>query len=248
MRPPARVSPLAGNVQSVLSTDDRGQAMNAKAIDKTGSPGATGPAGTPGAPRRPTQSYTRLARLSEAPLPSTLPPPPFARETDVGGIEWWLDAHMHAVSSLLCLEQTLTTRTEQDAPVEDALDALGGVRDALYALYCDAGDPRLAPLVQSSGVLHGYVRAIYAWLRRVLDGLRAQARGAPTFATKRLQQAERTLVAATTTAGDELDAAIASLPIDDASPVDPLRNLRADVAEAFTACAWARATVRRLAR
>jgi hypothetical protein len=218
--------------------------MNAKAIDKTQSPGTPV---SPAAPRRPTQSYTRLARLSEAPLPSTVPPPPFARETDVGGIAWWLDAHMQAVSSLLCLERTLATLGDQNAALVEALDALGGVRDALYALYCDAGDPRLAPLLGKAGVLGGYVRAIYLWLGRVLDALRSRVRGAPMLVTRRLQNAERTLVAATAAAGDALDAAIASLAIEDESPVDPLRNLRTDVAETFTACAWARATVRRLA-
>ena len=52
-----------------------------------------------------TASYTRLLRVDEeaagAGAPSTLPPPPFARETSVVGLEWWLDAHMGLASGLL---------------------------------------------------------------------------------------------------------------------------------------------------
>jgi hypothetical protein len=190
----------------------------------------------PGPARPRIQSYTRLVLPTRAPLPSTVPPPPFTRETDVTGIEWWLDAHMRAASSLLCLERAVHAASGEDERrrIEATLAPLGAVRDALYSLYCDASDPRMAALVDEGGVLTVYVRAIYAWLDDVTGCLRGALRGETSEAATQIDEA-------TNAAAGQLDAALAMLDIDDASPVDPLRNLRADLAETFTVIARASA-------
>jgi hypothetical protein len=196
---------------------------------------AVNPAG--GRPR--IQSYTRLVLPTRASLPSTVPPPPFALETDVTGIEWWLDAHMHAASSLLCLERAVRESENEDRRrIEAAVAPLGAVRDAVYMLYCDASDPRMAALVDEGGVVSVYVRGIYTWLDRVIGCLRGALRGETTEKATEIDDA-------TNAAAGRLDAALANLDIDDASPVDPLRNLRADLAETFTATASARAALAR---
>ena len=57
------------------------------------------------------------------------------------------------------------------------------VRDALYELYCDAADDRLAPLVGPGTALERHVRDSYGWCVRVVgllatvtNGLRARGR------------------------------------------------------------------------
>jgi len=100
-------------------------------------------------------SYTRVrspvvpyGAQEEASAPSTLPPPPFSHEAGVVGLEWWLEAHMEIVGQLAVLEQLLDVG---DAGMHGrTMELLAGhveaVRDALYELYCDAADERLAPL------------------------------------------------------------------------------------------------------
>ena len=104
--------------------------------------GASPPRSRPGPPPR-TASYTRLLRVDEeaagAGAPSTLPPPPFARETAVVGLEWWLDAHMGLASGMLWLAQLLDTVPEGDAHAETvrtlaAHTEEGSARRALRAL------------------------------------------------------------------------------------------------------------------
>src|SRR5208283_1082456 len=83
--------------------------------------------------------------------------------------------------------------------VESMLEALSQVRDALYGLYCDASDPRMAALVTATDVLG-------IW------------RGEQAFDPKASEQDP--LDHATTLAAAELEAAILLLDIDDTSKVD----------------------------
>ncbi|HEX3343195.1 MAG TPA: hypothetical protein VHS09_01430, partial [Polyangiaceae bacterium] len=80
--------------------------------DKVSRAGASVSRAASGPPPR-TASHTRLLRVDEeaagAGAPSTLPPPPFERETAVVGLEWWLDAHMALASGLLWVGQLLDT-------------------------------------------------------------------------------------------------------------------------------------------
>src|SRR3974390_478410 len=149
----------------------------------------------PAAPPR-TASYMRMRSPSQpdgAPPPSTLPPPPFSHEGEVAALEWWLDAHMAVASELAWLEQLRDTghgSAHADA-VRRIVDQVEGVRDALYELYCDAADERLAPLAPAGAALEHHVRATYGWCSRVvgllamiLNGLRSEA-GADWQAGKR---------------------------------------------------------------
>src|SRR5580704_5280005 len=130
-----------------------------------------------------TTSYTRF----KAPLHrsdssdgqsalSTLPPAPFESEVEVSGLEWWLSAHMALASELLWLEQLLDTEPESGAHFETVrvlVERTEAVRDALYELYCDAADARVAMLVASGAGFETRVRRSYAWCTRVVGLLAA---------------------------------------------------------------------------
>jgi len=167
--------------------------------------------------------------------PSTLPPPPFETEVAVRALEWWIDAHMALASELLWLQQLLDAPTEGDLHRQTvgALTArVEAVRDALYELYCDAADDRMAPLLGPEAALERYVRDCYAWCARVvgllasvMGGLRSE--GGPDWAGAK---AEFRLAAAQYLVLSPLDLAAArALSIDFGSPVEPLRNLPEDL-------------------
>jgi hypothetical protein len=186
-------------------------------------------------------SHTRvrspLQRTQEASAqqPSTLPPPPFESETAVPQLEWWLDAHMALASQLLWLGHLVSPVPSGHAQAETVKVLVAraeGVRDALYELYCDAADERLAPLVGRGGALEAQVRASYAWcvlvvklLATVTTDLRSPA-GPDWPAVKRsAAQVSRRCPAAR----QGLREAVRALPIDFSSPIEPLRNLASDV-------------------
>jgi hypothetical protein len=192
-----------------------------------------------------TASYTRLLRVDEeaagAGAPSTLPPPPFARETSVVGLEWWLDAHMGLASGLLWVGQLLDTVPEGDAHGETVRRLAAhteAVRDALYELYCDAADDRAAPLVGRGTPLEQHVRGSYGWCVRVVgllatvtNGLRAESRPDWIIAKGEFRAATNHYPVVPA----ELREAIRALPIDFTSPIEPLRNLPNDLDQLIAA-------------
>jgi len=192
-----------------------------------------------------TASYTRLLRVDQeaagAGAPSTLPPPPFARETSVVGLEWWLDAHMGLASGLLWLAQLLDTVPEGDAHAETVRRLAAhtdAVRDALYELYCDAADDRIAPLLGRGTPLEEHVRGSYGWCVRVVgllatvtNGLRAESRPDWIIAKAEFRASTQHFPAAPPDLGE----AIRALPIDFTSPIEPLRNLPQDLNQLITA-------------
>jgi hypothetical protein len=190
----------------------------------------------PGPPPR-KASHSRLVRMDKAGAraPSTLPPPPFASEAAVRGLEWWLASHMALVSEILWLQQLLEAVPEGNSHADTVrlLSAhTDGIRDALYELYCDAADDRVAPLVGLDGTLTAQVRGSYAWCQRVVgllalvtSALRTEA-GPDWPAVK----AEFRQAAASYPAGrSALREAARLLPIDFTSPIEPLRNLPQDI-------------------
>ena len=149
---------------------------------------------------------------------STLPPPPFENETDVAGLEWWLEAHMSLAGGQLCVEQAMMADDSAGRAVAARLEEL---RDALYEMYCDAADPRMREVASVDGALGRYVRALYVATEEVvsfmLDAERVPGRAA------------------------ELGKSIASLPaldaewltglgIDANNPLEPLRHVARDTA------------------
>jgi len=190
-------------------------------------------------------SYTRLLRVDQeaagAGAPSTLPPPPFERETAVVGLEWWLDAHMGLASGLLWVGQLLETVPEGDAHAETVRRLAAhteAVRDALYELYCDAADDRIAPLMGRGTPLEQHVRGSYGWCVRVVgllatvtNGLRAESRPDWVIAKGEFRAATQHYPAVP----PQLRDAIRALPIDFSSPTEPLRNLPQDLDQLITA-------------
>lgn len=206
---------------------------------------------SPAAPPR-SSSYTRL-RLddpaSESRAPSTLPPPPFWNETSVAGLEWWLDAHMGLASGLLWVAHLLDTVEEGGAHAETVRRLVAhadGVRDALYELYCDAADGRITPLVGRGAALEHYVRGSYAWCVRVVgllatvtNGLRTEP--GPDWAVAKAEF--RASTAHYPTVPPTLRDLLRSLPIDFASPTEPLRNLPLDLEQLVAAMVELEATL-----
>jgi hypothetical protein len=204
-------------------------------------------------PARPavrTESHTRFKSPNRVEAydeisgaPSTLPPPPFESEAAVVGLEWWLDAHMALASQLLWLEQLLDTVPESGAHAETVyrlVQRAEAVRDALYELYCDAADPRMEALVGRGAALERYVRGSYAWcvlvvglLAMVTNGLRWPA-GPDWSAAKR---GHRHASEHYRGRDEGLRQAVAALPIELSSPVEPLRNLPQDLERLFSAAA-----------
>lgn len=172
--------------------------------------------------------------------PSTLPPPPFPSETSVTGLEWWLDAHMGLASGLLWLGQLLETVPEGDSHA-DTVRRLGAhtdaVRDALYELYCDAADARLAPLLGRTGPLEQHVRGSYAWCVRAVGLLATVTNGlrAPTGPDWSIAKGEfRDLAGRFPGSPDMLRDLVRGLAIDFSSPTEPLRNLPQDIEQLGT--------------
>lgn len=149
---------------------------------------------------------------------STLPPPPFENETDVAGLEWWLEAHMSLAGGQLCVEQAMMPDDSAGQAISARLEEL---RDALYEMYCDAADPRMHEVASVDGALGRYVRALYVTTEEVVSFM-LDAERAPERAT-------------------ELGKAIASLPaldgewlaglgVDANNPLEPLRHIARDMA------------------
>lgn len=193
-----------------------------------------------------TSSYTRfkspMQRQDEAPegagAPSTLPPPPFEHETQVAGLEWWLDAHMGLASGLAWLDQLLAGELAGAfaATVSGLAAQAEGVRDALYELYCDAADERLREWAQPGAPFEQQVRGSYAWcasvvvlLGAITNGLRTD--GGPDWSAARalFRDVERKYTRPTSA----LKQVVAALNLDTASPVEPLRNLPQDLGRLF---------------
>jgi hypothetical protein len=204
--------------------------------------------GAPRAPRRPpSQGRIKafIQRTDEAgPAghgPSTLPPPPFESETAMEGLGAWLDTHMSLASQLLWLEQQVEAgdgppssgeRQGHLPPIRGFVAGAAAVRDALYELYCDAADPRLAPLVAPGAPLETYVRKTYTWcaiivalLARVTTDLRTPSGPDWNLAKADIRSAERQYPGS----GDEVRAAVGALAVDFKSPVEPLRSLPSDL-------------------
>jgi hypothetical protein len=193
-----------------------------------------------------TSSYTRfkspLQRQDEgpdgAPAPSTLPPPPFEHETQVAGLEWWLDAHMGLASGLAWLDQLLDGGASGAfaATVRGLAAQAEGVRDALYELYCDAADERLREWTRPGAAFEAQVRGSYAWcasvvglLGAITNGLRSE--GGPDWSAARalFRDTERKYMRP----GPALREAMSALQLDTNNPVEPLRNLPQDLGRFF---------------
>jgi len=212
---------------------------------------AAGPAPVRGEVR--TSSHVRFkspaARRDEpdSQAPSTLPPPPFESEAQVAELEWWLDAHMALAADVLCIEQLLEATASRANGHADTvgrvLAHVEAVRDALYELYCDAADERIASLVAPGAALEAHVRASYAWcanvvaaLKELTSGLRSP--GGPDWAA--VKGRYRAAAAAWRDAPPSLREAVASLSLDYGSPVEPLRHLPPHLDELFAAAATLR--------
>lgn len=212
---------------------------------------------SPGIPSPRSESHTRfkapIAQRSDgippgSGAPSTLPPPPFERETAVPALEWWLDAHMALASELLWLEQLLDSVPPTSGrsggahgdTVRQLVACTEAVRDALYELYCDAADDRMAHLVGRGAALEKHVRGAYAWcvqvvglLATVINALRSPA--GPDWGTAK--RAFRQASEQYSGQSEALRASIRILPIDFSSPIEPLRNLPQDLEHLFSAAA-----------
>jgi hypothetical protein len=148
---------------------------------------------------------------------------------------------MALASQLLWLEQLLDTVPAGGAlaeTVRQLVVSTEGMRDALYELYCDAADERMAPMMGRGAALERYVRGSYAWcvlvvglLAMVTNGLRWPA-GPDWSAAKR---GYRHAMDHYQPGDDALRAAVAALPIERSSPVEPLRNLGQDLEQLFAA-------------
>lgn len=194
------------------------------------------------------ETRVKVREHGDAGLASTLPPPPFTSEAQVHELEWWLDAHMQLASELLLVEQLAeAVRDPAGDTVRRLLESIGAVRDALYELYCDAADERLAKLARGEGALASHVRDSYVWCARVAgmlatitNGLRASR---PDWnAVKTIFRAADATYPAP--AGN-LRAAIAKLPVDRGSPVEPLRHLEGDLEALFATAERLRASLAR---
>jgi hypothetical protein len=183
--------------------------------------------------------------------PSTLPPPPFESEAAVPALEWWLDAHMALASELLWLEQLLeavppASGVAHAETVRHLVTRTEAVRDALYELYCDAADERMAALVGRTAALEVYVRGAYAWCVHVVGLLAAVINGLRSPVGPDWASAKRTYRQATeryTPPSEPLLQAVRALPIDFTSPIEPLRNLPQDLEQLFDAAADLHATL-----
>jgi hypothetical protein len=154
---------------------------------------------------------------------------------------------MDVASELLWLDQLLDVAPQSASQRSAHVDAVRrlaqqaeGVRDALYELYCDAADRRMAHLVGSGGLLEIRVRATYRWCARIVgllaaisSGLRDPSDVGPDWAAAKAGFREAAALYAP--ASEELRAAVSALRFDFASPVEPLRHLPRDVEQLFAA-------------
>jgi len=168
------------------------------------------------------ESQSRVRSVSDRSLPSTIPPRPLPTAADLAPLEWWLDAHMNVASNLLCLEPKAAT---------EFLVPLGELRDALYELYCDCGDPRMHAIHGSTSPLAGYVAGLYALCDEVLEMLAMISgdRSGPADLVRFTADIRTRCVAfeqACAPLADEVATALATVSVDATNPVDPLRDVR----------------------
>jgi hypothetical protein len=168
--------------------------------------------------KRPASHLRFTVRSADGRL-STLPPPPFVNETDVAGLEWWLEAHMNLAGGQLCVEQILASDDAFGRAVSASLETL---RDDLYEMYCDAADPRMQSLASQSEPLGRYVRAVYTLADELVAFLLEFDR-----APDRLTAFADRLHALPPL---EADRWLAKLELDENNPVEPLRRLPRDCA------------------
>ena len=186
------------------------------------------------------ESQSRVRRASDRSLPSTIPPRPLPTEAELAPLEWWLDAHMNVASNLLCLESKTedvgvlsARRLEQTRGAESIaafLAPLGELRDALYELYCDCGDPRMRALQGADTPLAAYVSGLYALCDEILEALAVVSgmRGGPpdlVQVTSDMKIRCSAFAHASSRLPDEAAAALASVAVDATNAVDPLRNV-----------------------
>jgi hypothetical protein len=191
-------------------------------------------------------------------VPSTIPPPPFTHEADIGAHEWWLGGHIQLASRVHSLEQQLDGLPADPATdaavtvVRSALDPIAEVRDALYEVYCDAADLRMRPMASPGSPLTEYIGALYLFAERAVSalvllvaGLKA---GQPDWAGARRGFADAALgfERAAAPVLDDIERELFLLPIDVASPVEPLRNARKDAHAMFRSAARLEACIGRL--
>jgi hypothetical protein len=191
-------------------------------------------------------------------VPSTIPPPPFTREVEVGAHEWWLGEHIQLASRIQGVDQQLAGLPDDAATaaavtvVRSALDILVETRDALYDVYCDAADRRMRPMASPAGPLATYIGGLYLFaeqavtsLVHLVTGLKA---GRPEWGEARRGFADAALGFERTSGPvlDEIERDLFLLPIDFASPVEPLRNARKDAQAMFRAAARLEACIGRL--
>jgi hypothetical protein len=143
---------------------------------------------------------------------------------------------MNLASSLLWLEQQYgdhaeppsSHRTEVHSEAMRALvEKAAAVRDALYELYCDAADGRLAPMVSTGGVLETHVRAAYKWCEQtvgLVTGIGSSLREADGPDWTAAKNAYRQTVAIYPGSGWAARKAAESLGVDFSSPIEPLRG------------------------
>jgi len=173
--------------------------------------------GLPIGGRRPASHLRFTVRSSKEASPSTLPPPPFENETDVAGLEWWLEAHMNLAGGQLCVEQVLEANDAFGRAVSASLETL---RDALYEMYCDAADVRMSELAKPEGALGRYVRAVYALSEEVIAAMLETERDAPKIA--------RLAAALMGLAAPDAERWLEKLGVDTQNPLEPLRRLSRD--------------------
>jgi hypothetical protein len=176
-------------------------------------------------PRVRHESHSRVSLVAERDRLSTMPPRPLPVHADLAPLEWWLDAHMNVVSNLVCLEPW----AGGEGPASALFVSLGELRDALYELYCDCGDPRLGELQGRGSPLAAYVSGLYALCDEThetltaasgLRGLAEISQWATDWKTRRAAFIEAT--------GDlpaRVAAALASIEVDPMDPADPLRSV-----------------------
>ncbi|MGA2448407.1 MAG: hypothetical protein ABTD50_07025 [Polyangiaceae bacterium] len=188
-----------------------------------------------GSPPRVRATIQRAEAGASRSIPSTLPPPLFVSEVHVQGLEWWLDSHVEFASELLCLRQMLDGAPESgeaDRSVRRMATVLEQARDALYELYCDAPDPRLAELLRPARELEQHVRASYAWCSLTLDAISAYTdlmRERTEVHRDAIARVFQQLAPGPMPAMAPVLSAIRSLNINFCSPIEPLRNLERDL-------------------
>jgi hypothetical protein len=180
------------------------------------------------------ESQSRVRRVLDRSLPSTIPPRPHPTDAELAPLEWWLDAHMNVATNLMCLEQAVAAsgdRLQKTGPacLAALLGPLGELRDALYELYCDGGDPRMRALQTAGSPLSAYVSGLYALCDEILETFAVASglpSGHPELAETASEIATRcaAYAAATTDLPEKATQALAAVAVDATNPVDPLRN------------------------